>query len=149
MATDTWLQSKLRKSAGHVGYEIERLLIGINEEIVAQMEAKGITRTELARRLGVDKSYVTRMLNGMPNMTLKTLVSVASALDCRVSMPSFSKLTAGSITSRCRPRPIAPGPGRAGSRESPAAFEFFHSRLRGISTPLPHSTPQNPLPSNE
>ncbi len=96
MATDTWLQSKLRKSAGHVGYEIERLLIGINEEIVAQMEAKGITRTELARRLGVDKSYVTRMLNGMPNMTLKTLVSVASALDCRVSMPSFSKLTAGS-----------------------------------------------------
>ncbi|HEX3067410.1 MAG TPA: helix-turn-helix transcriptional regulator [Thermoanaerobaculia bacterium] len=93
MATDTWLQSKLRKSAGHVGYEIERLLIGINEEIVAQMEAKGITRTELARRLGVDKSYVTRMLNGMPNMTLKTLVSVASALDCQVSMPSFSKLT--------------------------------------------------------
>jgi transcriptional regulator with XRE-family HTH domain len=93
MATDTWLQSKLRKSAGRVGYEIERLLIGINEEIVAQMENKGVTRTELARRLGVDKSYVTRMLNGMPNMTLKTLVSVASALDCRVSMPSFSKLT--------------------------------------------------------
>jgi transcriptional regulator with XRE-family HTH domain len=93
MATDTWLQSKLRKSAGRVGYEIERLLIGINEEIVAQMESKGVTRTELARRLGVDKSYVTRMLNGMPNMTLKTLVSVASALDCQVSMPSFSKLT--------------------------------------------------------
>jgi transcriptional regulator with XRE-family HTH domain len=91
MATKTWLQSKLENSAGRVGYEIERLLIAINEEVVAQMEAGGITRAELARRLEVDKSHITRMLNGMPNMTLKTLVSVASALDCRVSVPRLTR----------------------------------------------------------
>jgi transcriptional regulator with XRE-family HTH domain len=91
MANKTWLQSRLENSAGRVGYEIERLLIAINEEVVAQMEAGRITRAELARRLDVDKSYVTRMLNGMPNMTLKTLVSVASALDCRVAVPRFTK----------------------------------------------------------
>lgn len=93
MATnETWLQSKLRKVAGRVGYETERLMIGINEEIVAQMEAQGVTRTGLADRLKVDKARITRMLNGAPNMTLKTLVSVASALGCRVSVPVFTRI---------------------------------------------------------
>lgn len=106
MSTETWLQSKLRKSAGRVGYEMERFLIGINEEIVAQLEANGITRTELARRLDVDKSYVTRLLNGMPNVTLKTLVSVASALDCRMSVPRFSKLISASTEHDVQVAPI-------------------------------------------
>jgi predicted RNase H-like HicB family nuclease/DNA-binding Xre family transcriptional regulator len=89
---ETWLQSNLRKVAGRVGYETERLMIGINEEIVKQMEVQGVTRTELAERLNVDKAQITRMLNGSSNMTLKTLVSVASALGCRVSVPVLTRI---------------------------------------------------------
>jgi transcriptional regulator with XRE-family HTH domain len=106
MSTETWLQSKLRKSAGRVGYEMERFLIGVNEEIVAQLEDNGITRTELARRLDVDKSYVTRLLNGLPNITLKTLVSVASALGCRMSVPRFTKLVLASAEPEVEVAPI-------------------------------------------
>ena len=106
MATKTWLQSKLKKSAGRIGYEMERFLIGVNEEIVAQLEDTGISRAELARRLNVDKSYVTRMLNGMPNVTLKTLVSVASALGCRISVPRFTKLDLASTEHEVKVAPI-------------------------------------------
>jgi transcriptional regulator with XRE-family HTH domain len=85
---------------------MERLLIGVNEEIVAQLESDGITRTELARRLDVDKSHVTRLLNGMPNVTLKTLVSVASALGCRMSVPRFTKLALPSAERELEVAPI-------------------------------------------
>ncbi|MBM3498125.1 MAG: helix-turn-helix transcriptional regulator [Armatimonadetes bacterium] len=44
------------------------------------MNKHGISRAELARRLGKSRAYVTRMLNGQPNMTLKTLTLIAVAL---------------------------------------------------------------------
>jgi len=46
------------------------------------MEENGITRAELARRLNVSKAFVTKLLNGNPNLTIKTMVSLARILDC-------------------------------------------------------------------
>lgn len=92
MTTETWLQSKVHDVAGRVGYELERLVVGINEQIVSEMEKEGISRAELAARMDVDKAQVTRMLNGPTNITLKTLVSAASALGCRVSVPGLIKI---------------------------------------------------------
>lgn len=85
-------QGKFRGSAGRVTYEAERLVMRINEQIVERMEAQNVTRTELANRLNVNKAYVTRMLNGTPNMTLKTLASVGVALKCRFSVPELREL---------------------------------------------------------
>jgi len=92
MANETWLRKNLRNVAGQVPYETERLILGINEEIVKQMASQNMTRTELAARIGVDKAYITRMLNGAPNVTLKTLVSVATALRCRFDVPALNKI---------------------------------------------------------
>jgi transcriptional regulator with XRE-family HTH domain len=47
---------------------------------VRVMQASGITKAELARRMGVSKARVTNLLSGMPNMTLRTLAVVAVAL---------------------------------------------------------------------
>ena len=44
------------------------------------MEAKGITRSELAARLGVPRSRVTRLLGAESNMTVATLARVCEAL---------------------------------------------------------------------
>ena len=92
MSNETWLESKLRGVGGRVTYETERLVIGINEQIVEQMEAQNITRADLANRLGVNKAQITRMLNGAPNLTVRSLVSVASALGCRIAVPVISRL---------------------------------------------------------
>jgi len=61
-------------------YIVEGVVIRTNERICELMEARGITRAELARRLGKSPPYVTRLLNGRPNMTLKTLTEIAVAL---------------------------------------------------------------------
>ena len=40
-----------------------------------------MTRTELARRMGVSPPVITRLLNGAKNTTVRTLLRIAFALD--------------------------------------------------------------------
>ena len=58
----------------------ERLLLDIGENIVECMQVRNKTRAELAEDMGVSKAYVTKLLNGQPNMTIKTLAGLAAAL---------------------------------------------------------------------
>lgn len=55
------------------------------EEIARVMEAQKITKTELARRLKVAPSWVTKFFQG-ENLTLRTLVRVAFAVGFRVDL---------------------------------------------------------------
>ena len=93
MSAETWLQKKLKTVAGRVGYETERVVLGINEQIHDHMQRLGVTRVGLAEELGVSKSYVSRTLNGAPNMTIRTLVSIANALGCRIAV-TFTRTNA-------------------------------------------------------
>lgn len=51
----------------------------IADEIFAMMEAKNVSRAELARRMGVSRMTVTKMLRGQ-NLTIRTMVRVGKAL---------------------------------------------------------------------
>lgn len=50
-------------------------------ELLAALRAQDISRAELADRLGVDKSYVSRLLKGNSNPTPRTLGEILGALD--------------------------------------------------------------------
>jgi plasmid maintenance system antidote protein VapI len=52
------------------------------EEIVNRMHALRLKKGELARRLGVQPGFVTRLLSGRNNFELGTMVKVSMALDC-------------------------------------------------------------------
>lgn len=56
--------------------------IAIAERIEAILSAKGISQAELARRMEVPRSYITRLLKpgGENPPTLKTLVAVEEAI---------------------------------------------------------------------
>ena len=55
-------------------------------EVVEELERRGMTRKELADRLEVHPSYVSRILNDPDNMTVRTLFRVCNALDLRVTV---------------------------------------------------------------
>lgn len=74
------LFAKQRKSP-HYWTEQARLEVMI--EVARAMEERGISRAELARRLGTSKAYVTKILRGDANFTLETLARLAHALDGR------------------------------------------------------------------
>lgn len=49
------------------------LVMNVTEDILVAMEAAGITKAQLARKLGKSKAFVSQTLNGSRNMTLNTL----------------------------------------------------------------------------
>jgi len=64
----------------------ELLITEVTEAIWEAMEAAGITKTELANRMGATKGYVSQLLNGSRNMTLRTLSDICCALGKKPSI---------------------------------------------------------------
>ena len=60
---------------------LEELILDITGEICDTMDAQGVSRSELARRIGVKPPHVTRILQGEDNFTLKTLTRIAYSLN--------------------------------------------------------------------
>ncbi|MEZ2758917.1 helix-turn-helix domain-containing protein [Providencia vermicola] len=61
----------------------ERLVFNVTEDILIAMEDAGITQHKLANILGKSKSFVSQILNGKRNMTLRTLSNICFALDLK------------------------------------------------------------------
>jgi len=65
-------------------YWEERAILEITQDIQEKMNAQGVTRAELARRLGKTPPYITKILRGNTNFTLETMVKIARALGCEL-----------------------------------------------------------------
>jgi len=63
-------------------FKVETAIMEFTEELVELMEEKGISKTDLARRIGVKPPYITKILQGTSNFTLDSLVKIATAMDC-------------------------------------------------------------------
>ncbi len=63
--------------------EQEHLILDVTEMIVELMNERGVTRSELADRLGKTKGHVSQLLSGSRNLTLRTLSDIFVALDFR------------------------------------------------------------------
>ena len=61
-------------------YQQEYLIMQVTEHICELMEQNGVSRSELADRLGTTKGYITQLLDGRANMTLRKLADVCMAL---------------------------------------------------------------------
>lgn len=59
----------------------ERLITEVTETIWKAMEEAGVNKTALANRMGATKGYVSQVLSGSRNMTLRTLADICFALD--------------------------------------------------------------------
>lgn len=67
-------------------YHQEKLILNITEIISELMAKNEVNKTQLAELLGKNKSYVTQLLDGSTNMTLKTVSNVFLALDCELNI---------------------------------------------------------------
>jgi transcriptional regulator with XRE-family HTH domain len=66
--------------------EQERLILAATELVHELLEEQGVTKTELAQRLDRTKGFVTQLLGGDRNLTLRTLADLAGALGHRVDL---------------------------------------------------------------
>jgi transcriptional regulator with XRE-family HTH domain len=63
----------------------EITILDATERVHEAMNAQGVSRVELARRLGTSKGHVTQLLDGSRNMTLRTLSDMFFALGLAVT----------------------------------------------------------------
>lgn len=66
--------------------EQETLFLEATEVLCELLDREGVSRAELARRLGKSRGFVTQTLSGEKNLTLKTLAHFATVLGYRLSV---------------------------------------------------------------
>jgi transcriptional regulator with XRE-family HTH domain len=86
MESKNWLQEKIEKFADDPAFLTEMQILKFTEAVVRNMERNAVPRAELARKLGVSKAMVTKLLSGNPNMTMRTMVTVAHVLGCELDV---------------------------------------------------------------
>jgi transcriptional regulator with XRE-family HTH domain len=69
----------------------EGLLLDINEQLMKLIHKHSLSQSALAQRLGVSNAYVSKLLNGNENLTIKQLVKIAVTLGCTVDVAFIPK----------------------------------------------------------
>ena len=96
MGAQNWFKKKLDAIKNEFDFRLESLILDITEKISIKMKQKGINRVKLAQSLNVSPPAVTKILNGTSNFTLKTLLSLADALDFKLKIDFEDKTVSDS-----------------------------------------------------
>jgi len=67
-------------------YHVSKLQLEIGEVIYKTMKEKGWNKSELARRLGVSRQFVHKLLKCDENLTLLSLVKISMVLGIKVGI---------------------------------------------------------------
>ena len=89
-----------RAAEARVDEEMHGLVTQLTDQITFHMRERGITRADLAARMGVSPGRVSQILGGGENLTLRTLAALASALDARFDFELSSLKVDDTFTSR-------------------------------------------------
>jgi len=63
-------------------YLEERLILRVTNVISGCMEEQNVKKVDLAERVGCSKGYITQILDGTANLTLRTISNVLFELGC-------------------------------------------------------------------
>lgn len=91
MTTRTFFEQWMENPEHQRILEQERVLVDAAELVSTAMEFRGINRTELATRLKCSKAYITQVLRGSQNLTLKTLADMFYGLNCRLVLGAVTE----------------------------------------------------------
>ena len=92
MRRSTLLENLNQQFEDDPEYVVEGILLHVAEAICAEMERQKLSRSELAKRMGVRRQYITQFLNTPTNTTLLTIARFAKALAV-----DFATLLSGAV----------------------------------------------------
>lgn len=72
-----------RATETQIDEEMLALVTRLTNEITWYMRERGLSRADLAGRMGVSPGRVSQILSGGENLTLRTLAALSTALDAR------------------------------------------------------------------
>ncbi|HEY9166393.1 MAG TPA: helix-turn-helix transcriptional regulator [Candidatus Kryptonia bacterium] len=70
------------------------LILRVSEDIASLLKTQNMTRGKLAEKLNCSAAYVTKLLRGSENLTLKKLFEVSRALNAEFSVHMSARASA-------------------------------------------------------
>ena len=83
-----------RAAETQIDEEMLALVTQLTNEVTWSLRERGLTRADLAARMGVSPGRVSQILGGGENLTLRTLAALSTALDARFDV-ELSPLKSG------------------------------------------------------
>ena len=77
---------RLAEARQRPAYWIERIVLDFTVALESAMRRKNVSGKELAAKIDVSPAYISKVLSGTPNLTVKSMVRLAHALDLRVAL---------------------------------------------------------------
>ena len=81
-----WIDRQTRTPEARRLYEQERLVLWVSEALAQAMAESGLSKADLAERLGTSRAHITQVLSGSRNMTLRTMADLAWACNQRAEV---------------------------------------------------------------
>lgn len=85
MHNEAWVARQSASDETRRVYEEERLIVQIFEHLSDNLDRAGISRADLAKKLGTSRAHITQLFSGQRNVTLRTLADVAWACGTRAA----------------------------------------------------------------
>ena len=82
--TSDWRSALEEAPKDEVYWDCRRAICGYTESLHRLMESRGVSKAELAKRVGTSLSYVTGVLRGSVNPTLRNMIRLARVLEGEV-----------------------------------------------------------------
>jgi DNA-binding Xre family transcriptional regulator len=98
MGFGTDVSAGRRATESQIEDELLALVTQLTNEINWHMRERGLTRADLAARMGVSPGRVSQILGGGENLTLRTLAALSTALDARFDIELSAVKGGGSAT---------------------------------------------------
>ena len=90
-----WLAEQVAKYQDDPEFITYGILDDVTDVLCGEMEAQGMSRADLARKMGVSRAYVTRFLNTPLNTRVETIVRFAQAVGLDVKVELVQKSASG------------------------------------------------------
>jgi transcriptional regulator with XRE-family HTH domain len=94
------VSSDQRAAETQIDEEMLSLVTQLTNEINWCLRERGLTRADLAARMGVSPGRVSQILGGGENLTLRTLAALSTALDARFDIGLNALKATDAYTSR-------------------------------------------------
>ncbi len=94
----TMVEEFISTPEGKAAFEQERAILEVTILIRRILKEENLTKSDLASRMNRSKSYVTQLLDGRANMTVRTIADVMTALGRSLH---FADGPLGSTVSTC------------------------------------------------
>jgi len=106
----TWLEREIKTPRNARLYAQEALIEEAGELVAEAMNRLNLSKSQLAKRIGVTKAHITQLLSGSRNMTLRTLADLMHAMGHRVVLTSSATHDKGESREVCwsfqSPKPV-------------------------------------------